>query len=175
MVLYLVTLCHLRTRMLCGKSGWNWTDCSREDFFKFHQGYYVPSSVEISLKFVDVFSLFCYYLPLEKDVVLYWNKPESPATKDVFCQVLLKLAQWPCIFTIPWIGRSPSFVQTLVPFTKERFVPSLVEIGPVILVKKKMRKVHRQTDDRRRMIRKAHLAILTSLWERHFLKRNLKQ
>ena len=62
------------------------------------------------LNFVNVFSLFCNYLPLKKSRVLYLNKLESPSPKDALCQVWLKLAQWfwrrgffkfrQCIFTI---------------------------------------------------------------------------
>ena len=70
-----------------------------------------------------------------------------------------------------WEGRGPSFEQTWIPFTQGYFVPSLVEIGPVVLEKKmKMWKVYKQTDrrtDRRtdgqrddgqQVIRKAHLS-----------------
>ena len=46
--------------------------------------------------FVNVFSQFCYYHPLEKDSALYFNKLELPSPK------------------------------------LEYFVPSLVEIGPVV-------------------------------------------
>ena len=66
-------------RMLCATFGWNLPRCSREkDFFNF----------------LFVFSLFRYYLPLEKDVALHLNKNESPSPKDTLCQVKLKLAQW---------------------------------------------------------------------------------
>ena len=46
------------------------------------------------LNFVNVFSLFCYYLPLEKGIALHLNKLESPSTKNALCQVCLKLTQW---------------------------------------------------------------------------------
>ena len=46
------------------------------------------------LKFVNVFSLFPYYLPLEKGGALHLNKLESPSPKDTLCQVWLKLVQW---------------------------------------------------------------------------------
>ena len=179
MVLYLVTLCHLRTRMLCGKYGWNWTDCSR--FFKisplrilrakFGWNFFKIRRCIFAILLLSPLGKGCGPL-LEQT----WVSRNQGCVLPSFVEigpVAMNLHYFVIVF--PWIGRSPSFVQTLVPFTKERFVPSLVEIGPVILVKKKMRKVHRQTDDRRRMIRKAHLAILTSLWERNFLKRNLKQ
>ena len=38
------------------------------------------------------------------------------------------------IFLGKWLG--PSFEQTWIPFTQGCFVPSLVEIGPVVLEKK---------------------------------------
>ena len=44
--------------------------------------------------FVNVFSLFRNYLPLEKGGALHLNKLESPSPKDALCQVWLKLAQW---------------------------------------------------------------------------------
>ena len=46
------------------------------------------------LNFINVFSLFCNYLILEKGGTLYLNKIESPLPKDALCQVWLKLAQW---------------------------------------------------------------------------------
>ena len=46
------------------------------------------------LNFVNVFSLFHNYLPLEKGRALLLNKLESPSPKDALCQVWLKLAQW---------------------------------------------------------------------------------
>ena len=45
-------------------------------------------------KFVNVFSLFHNYLPLEKGKALHLNKLESPSTKNALCQAWLKLAQW---------------------------------------------------------------------------------
>ena len=44
--------------------------------------------------FVNVFSLFRNYLPLEKGAALHLNKLEFPSSKDALCQVWLKLAQW---------------------------------------------------------------------------------
>ena len=49
----------------------------------------------------------------------------------------------------PWKGQGPSFEQTWISFTQGCFMPSLVEIGKVVLEKKmKMWKVYRQTDGR---------------------------
>ena len=44
--------------------------------------------------FVNVCSLFCNYLPLEKGRTLNLNKVESLSHKVAVCQVLLKFAQW---------------------------------------------------------------------------------
>ena len=69
----------------------------------FTQGCFVPSLVEIGsvvlekkifYNFVNVFSLFRNYLPLEKGGALHLNKLESPSPKDALCQVWMKLAQW---------------------------------------------------------------------------------
>ena len=43
------------------------------------------------LNFVNVFSLYCYYLPLEKGMALHLKKLISPSPKDALCQAL---AQW---------------------------------------------------------------------------------
>ena len=43
--------------------------------------------------FVNLFSLFRNYLPLEKGGTLHLNKVESPSPKDALCQVCFKLAQ----------------------------------------------------------------------------------
>ena len=46
------------------------------------------------LNFINLFSLFRNYLPLEKGRALHLNKLESHSPKDALCQVWLKLAQW---------------------------------------------------------------------------------
>ena len=69
----------LYPRMLCAKFGWNWPIGSGEEGF---------------LSFVNLFSLFLNYLPLEKGGALHLEKLESPSPKDALCQVWLKLAQW---------------------------------------------------------------------------------
>ena len=46
------------------------------------------------LTFINVYLLFPYYLPLEKDVALHLNKLESPLPKNGLCQFWGKLAQW---------------------------------------------------------------------------------
>ena len=79
------------------------------------------------------------------------NKIESHSPKEVLCQVWLKLAQWFWrrrffnfvneFFAFSLLspfgkGQGPSFEQTWIPFTQGCFVPSLVEIGSVVLEKK---------------------------------------
>ena len=61
------------------KFGWNWASGSWE---------------EVLSNFVNVFSLFCNYLPFDKGVALQLNKPESPSPKDTLWKIWLKLAQW---------------------------------------------------------------------------------
>ena len=47
-------------------------------------------------------------------------------------------------------GFLPSFEETLIPYTQEIFVPSFVEIGPVVLEKMKSKKfTDRRADGRR--------------------------
>ena len=58
-----------------------------------------------------------------------------------------------------WEIIASSFEETWILFTQWCFVPSLVEIGSVVLEKKmKMWKVYRQTDAGWQVIRKAHLS-----------------
>ena len=64
----------IHPRMLYAKFGWNWSSGL--------------------LNFVNVFSLFRNYLPLEKDRALHLNKLESPSPEDELCRVWLKLLQW---------------------------------------------------------------------------------
>ena len=70
----------LHPRVLCAKFGWNWLSVSGEEDFNFN--------------FVNVFSPFHNYLPLEKGGALHLNKLESPSHRDALCQIWLKLAQF---------------------------------------------------------------------------------
>ena len=54
----------------------------------------VVQEKRIFFNFVNVFSLFRNYLPLEKGGNLHLKKLESPSPKDALCQVWLKLVQW---------------------------------------------------------------------------------
>ena len=62
----------LHPTMLCAKFGWNWPNGFCEDFY---------------------ISLFRYYLPLEKGVVLYLNKQESiTITQGCFVLSLIEIS-----------------------------------------------------------------------------------
>ena len=69
----------LHSRMFCAKFGWNWPSGSGEEDF---------------LNFLNAFSLFRNYLPLEKGRALHLNKIESPSLKEALCKVWLILAKW---------------------------------------------------------------------------------
>ena len=119
--------------MLCAKFNLNWTSGSGEDF----------------LNFIYVFSIFCNYLPLEKDVTLHLNKLEFFSPNDALWQVLLKLVQlfWRrCLnfvnvfFGISLLsplrnGRDHLFEQVWMSFTKGWFLLCLFEINTVVLEK----------------------------------------
>ena len=66
--------------------------CLCEDWLKLGQWFWRTRL----FNFVNVFSLFRNYLPLEKGGALHLKKLESPSPKDALCQVWLKLAQWFC-------------------------------------------------------------------------------
>ena len=108
------------------------------------------------------FRYLCNYLSLEKGGALYLNNLESPFTQGHFMPSLVEIGpvvlekkifkRCQFIFSISqlshlWERSGHSFEQTWIPFTQEYFVPSMVEIGPVVLEKKmKMWKVYKQTD-----------------------------
>ena len=111
------------------------------------------------LDFVNVFSLF-WCLLLENSATLHLNKIESPSPKDAFYQVWLKLAQWNFVYVfLLFRYYHLSFWAWPFVFTNLNplFVPSLVEIGPLVLETKiKMWKVkdninHDNNDDRHRI------------------------
>ena len=91
------------------------------------------------------FRYFVTISPWKKGRTLYSNTHESPSPKDALSQVWLYLAVWFLKrrfvkFTITLLsplgkGLGPSFEQTWIPITQGCFVPTLVEIGPVVLSK----------------------------------------
>ena len=112
-------------------------------------------------------SIFIYYFPIISPLgragPFIWTKI-NPLHPGILCACLVEIGpvflekkifkSCQFIFIISqlsplWEGRGPSFEQTWMPFTQGYFVPSLVEVGPVVLEKKmKMGKVYRQTDGR---------------------------
>ena len=82
-------------------------------------------------------------------MVHYLNKLESPSPKGALCHVWLKMTQWfwrkkisissmyfrYFVIISPWKRVCPSFEQSWTPITQVCFVPSLVEIGNVVLEK----------------------------------------
>ena len=134
MVLFWTNLNPFHPKMLCGRFGWNW--------------------LSGSLNLVNVFSLFRNYLPLEKRRALHLNTwiPFTQGCFDpslgeirpvVLKKKILKIRQKN--FAISYLsplgkGRGPSFEQIWIPFNQGCFVPSLLEIDPVVL-KKKMKNV----------------------------------
>jgi hypothetical protein len=116
------------------------------------QRWFVPSLIKIGpvvlekmiLKDPIPFLHFCDYLPFEEDLVLYFNKRESPLSRDTLYQVWLNLASWFwrrflkmfsvfllfCYYLPIGEGQSP-----FNPLTQGQFVSSLIKIGPVVLEK----------------------------------------
>ena len=133
-------------RMFCVKFGWNWPSGSGEQNF---------------IYFVNVFSLFLSYLPLEKSGPFIWTNL-NPLHLSMLCakfdwnwpsgfgEDFLNLSMYFCYIVIiyPWKAWALSYEQTWIPFTQGCFLPSLVEIGPVVLEKKmKMWKVYDNNDN----------------------------
>ena len=117
----------------------------------------MPSLVEIGLLVLEKIFEFrqCIfalrnYLPLKKGGALYLNKLESLSSKIALCKVCLKLAQWfwrniffnlVNVFTLfcnyihlyPQKGEPLHLKKLKIPSTQGCIVPSLVEIGLVVL------------------------------------------
>ena len=103
------------------------------------------------LKVVNVISLCSYNLPLEKYMALKLNKFEFTLPKNTLCHVWLILAKrfWRRFSKVVFIfsiccymyylslekGQGPPLEGNLIPLTQGCSVPSLVEIGRVVLEK----------------------------------------
>ena len=104
-----------------------------------------------------VFSLFLDNLPLEKGVPFIWIKLNSLFPEDAWWQIWLNLVLWFLrrkffnfvnVFYLLEGKDGTSYKLIWIPFTKGCFVPSLVEIVPLVLEKKmKMWKVYDNNDD----------------------------
>ena len=116
------------------------------------------------LKFVNVFSQFCNYLPLEKGVALDLIKLEFLSPKECFAPSLVKIG--PAVLEKKILkifvnvishfrnylplkkGVAFHLIKLESPSPKDALLPSLVEIGPVVLEKKmKMWKVYDNNDN----------------------------
>ena len=69
----------------------SWITCKRRGTHYFLCENWMPITQGC---FFNVFSRFCYYLPLEKGMTLHLNKFVPPSSKDALCQVWLNFAQW---------------------------------------------------------------------------------
>ena len=119
----------LHQRILCAKFGWNWHSCFWEEDF---------------LIFVNVFSLFFNYLGWAKNIDyaefmrVWFTRILTGAVwglEDTEYEIQTQIFTWPRLF---WNHRHENhtwFEHTLIPFAQGCFVPSLVEIGPVVLDK----------------------------------------
>ena len=119
----------LDPRMICGKFVWNWTSVSGKDDFS---------------KFVNVFSHFHNYLPLENNGSFGWINLNTLHPR-IFCAKLGRY--WPCVSGgedfLKFVKVFSQFCNYLplekgrtLHFNKLEFtypkMPSLVEIGPVV-------------------------------------------
>ena len=75
------------------------------------------------------------YLPLEEDGTLHLNKIESPSTQDDLCQDWLKLAQWFWRRFLNFVNVFLLFCNYLPLNALHPRMPSLVEIGTMVLEK----------------------------------------
>ena len=121
----------LHWRMYCAKSVWNRSSGSGEEDF---------------LNSVNVLMLLNYYLFL--GLGLSFNQSWNLITQECFVPSLFEIDKMvlekkifefhPRIFKISSLSpldkeRDPLYVQTWIPFTQRCIVPSLVQIGPVVL------------------------------------------
>ena len=89
----------------------------------------------IFLNFVNVLLLFCNFLPLKKAGSFIFVPSFVETGLLIQKKKIFKISQFRKTPN-PGKGWGPSFEQTWIPYTQEYFVPSLVEIGPVVLEKK---------------------------------------
>ena len=118
----------------------------------------MPSLVELGQVILEIeedFFKFCYFAilllsPLKKVWPFIWTKLKGLVETG---PVVLEKIFFVNIFFTPLLisplgkEHGPSYEETFIPFTQGCFVPSLVEIGPVVLEKKKMWKVYNINDE----------------------------
>ena len=108
-------------------------------------------------RFLHCIFAFSWQSPVGKVCALYLNKIEIPLPEDAWCQIWLNLVLWFLrrrffnfvnVFYLLEGKDGTSYKLIWIPFTKGCFVPSLVEIVPLVLEKKmKMWKVYDNNDD----------------------------
>ena len=149
----------LHLKILCAKFGWNWPDGSGEEDFLISSMY------------------FCYFVIISpwKRRGFSFEQSWIPFTQACFVRSLveirwvvlekkiLKLRQ--CIFAISWLyplrnEQIPSFEHNLIPFTTDALYQVWVKLTERFWRRssKCEKLTDGQTDDRQRMIRKAHLS-----------------
>ena len=147
----------LHPRMLCAKFGWNWLSGSREEDFQISSMYFnyfvIISPCKRAVPFI-----WTNLNPLHPRMLCAkfgWNWPSGSGEED-----FLISSMYFRFFVIisPWKRAWPIIRTNWNSFAQECFVPSFVEIGSVVLAKKrKMWKVYRRSNERQ-ALRKAHLS-----------------
>ena len=125
----------LHPRMFCAKFGWNWLSGSDEKDFLISSMYIHYFIIISPWKRAGPFiwtNLNSLYLGI-CCATFGWNWPSSSGEED-----FLKLSFYFYYFPIisPLEKAWPFIWKTWIPFTQGYFVPSLDEIGPVVLEKK---------------------------------------
>ena len=119
---------------------------------------------------LNVINLLSFLSPLgERCGPFFFYKLKFPSPKAILCQFWKKLAQWLWrrqslkvkeLFSLfRYHLPSEAFVRTWIPITQECFLPTLIEIGPVVLNKnrkwQKCKKFTKMTDKVQISTRKA--------------------
>ena len=129
--------------MFCAKISWNWVIGSGEENFLISSMHFRCFIIISPWKRAGTF-IWTNYNPLRAK--FGWNLLSCSEEDFLISSMYFHFF----IIFSPWKkGGGHSFEQTWIPFTQEYFVPSLVEIVPVVLEKNMyMWKVYRQTDGR---------------------------
>ena len=116
--------------------GWNWSSGSGEDDFKISMSMYICYFIILSpwKKEWPLIWTYLNSLHLRLLCVMFgWNKPSGSGD---FLKILSTYFRYFFLLFPLGKGWGPSFEQTWIHFIQECFVPSLVEIGIVVLEKK---------------------------------------
>ena len=124
----------LHPRMLCAKFRWNWPSCSGEEDFLISSMYFRYFIIISPWKRAGPF-FWTNLNPLYPRMLCAkfgWNWLSGSGEEDFLLSSI-----YFCFFVIisPWKRAGPSFKQNWISFSQRCFVPSLVEIGPIVLKK----------------------------------------